>query len=58
MRETEEFEPTPSRACNFCEFRLQCEDAYLSVVDGGGSPDERTDPVEEPDSPGDGLPFD
>jgi RecB family exonuclease len=40
MRETEEFEPTPSKACNFCEFRLQCEDAYLA---GPASTDARDD---------------
>jgi hypothetical protein len=60
MRETEEWEATPSRACNFCEFRLQCEDAYSSngapATDKPADGDDLFEPL-EPDGD-DLLPFD
>lgn len=60
MRETEEWETTPSKACNFCEFRLQCEDAYEmgrpETVDAPGDGDDLFDPLEPDDD--DLLPFD
>jgi CRISPR/Cas system-associated exonuclease Cas4 (RecB family) len=43
MQETTEFEATPSPLCRFCDFRLQCPDAY-----------EHTDWNESADSPADG----